>query len=125
MTTYERQGGSVNLIVSDDGLQLLSESDARARLQYYADNDIAYVARPPHGQDGFERRGKFKKAGNLNHTNRLSLEVEEQMDQEREEAMRLSVVWTEKEEKELYAQVLEKILEQREGKTQAAGNIRM
>lgn len=53
MTTYERQGGRVNLIVCDDGLQLLSETETRERLQFYAINDLAYVARPPHGVDGF------------------------------------------------------------------------
>lgn len=65
MTTYERQGGRVNLIVCDDGLQLLSEPEARDRMHFYATNDLAFVARPPHGVDGFERRGKFKKVSNM------------------------------------------------------------
>jgi hypothetical protein len=125
MTTYERQGGSVNFIVCDDGLQLLSETDRRARIQCYADNDLAFVARPPHGVDGFERRGKFKKAGNLNHTNKLSLDIEEEMDKQRPETVEELRRWTEEDDKALYAAVREQILEKREGKTWAAGNIRL
>jgi hypothetical protein len=125
ITTYERQGGSVNVIVCDDGLQLLDEASVRARKLYYAENDLAYVARQPHGQDGFERRGKFKKAGNLNQTNRLSLDVEEEMDNLRPDAAVDMQVWREPQEKALYGEVLEAVLAKREGKTWASGNVRM
>jgi hypothetical protein len=125
MTTYERQGGSVNLVVCDDGLQLLSEADVKARLQCYAENDLAFVARPPHGVDGFERRGKFKKAGNLNHTNALTLEIEAEMNKQRPEGLEEVRRWTENDDKRLYEQVRGEILEKRGGKTWAAGNIRL
>ena len=36
------------------------------RVAYYNKHDIAYVARPPHGKDGFVRGGRFKKASNMN-----------------------------------------------------------
>lgn len=120
ITTFERQGGSVNVIVCDDGLQLLPESDRQARTQYYSDNNLAYVSRPPHGVDGFERRGKFKKAGNLNYTNRLSLDVEEEMDSRRVPGERRS----EAEERILYADAFETVLA-KNPKTWAAGNVRM
>lgn len=64
MTTYELQGGSCNLFINDDGLQLLDAEKRQARIDFYIDNNIGYVARPPHSnaRGGFQRRGKFKKA---------------------------------------------------------------
>jgi hypothetical protein len=105
-TVYERQGGIVNVIVCDDGLQLLSEAERARRVKYYRDHNVAYVARPPDGVNGFQRRGRFKKAGNLNHCNSLSLRMEDIMDEMRqwspnaaEAAMEL---WTEIDERNLY-----------------------
>lgn len=60
MSTYELQGGSANMFVNDDGLQLLGEEERRARIEFYADHGIGWVARPKHGADGFVRRGKCK-----------------------------------------------------------------
>lgn len=129
MTNFERQGGTVNVIVCDDGLQLVDEQDQQRRIQYYAMNNVAYVARPPHGQDGFQRRGRFKKAGNLNHCNSLSLQVEDLMDEMRVEILshdgKSMEMWSEGEDKKLYEVALGKALEIREGKTWAAGNVRM
>lgn len=58
MSTYELQGGSANLFVNDDGLQLLPESERMARIEFYADHSIGWVARPKHGDNGFVRKGK-------------------------------------------------------------------
>lgn len=58
MSTYELQGGSANMFVNDDGLQLLGEEERAARIEFYADHGIGWVARPKHGEDGFLRRGK-------------------------------------------------------------------
>lgn len=77
MTTYERQGGHVNLFVNDDGLQLLGEAEKTARLKFYKDNNIGWVARPPHGHNDFQRRGKFKKASNMNYAIMISSKLEE------------------------------------------------
>lgn len=60
MSTYELQGGSANMFVNDDGLQLLGEEERRARIEFYADHGIGWVARPRHGEDGFVRKGKCK-----------------------------------------------------------------
>lgn len=129
ITTFERQGGSVNVIVCDDGLQLVDVKERNRRIKYYLDNNLAYVARPPHGQDGFLRRGRFKKAGNLNYTNRLSLKVEDLMVELKPEAMERTGVteeyWSEADERMLYEEALAKGLELDEGRTWAAGNIRM
>ena len=54
---YELQGGSANMFMNDDGLQIIDEDERRARIEFYADNSIGWVARPKHG-DNFIRRGK-------------------------------------------------------------------
>lgn len=129
MTTFERQGGTVNVIVCDDGLQLISEEDRQRRTEYYAINNIAYVARPPHGQDDFQRKGRFKKAGNLNYCNTLSLRVEDLMDEMRIEILaneeKGMEMWSEVEDRKLYEVALAKAIEESNGKTWAAGNVRM
>jgi cellulose synthase/poly-beta-1,6-N-acetylglucosamine synthase-like glycosyltransferase len=77
MHTYARQGGTSAIFVNDDGLQLLSEEDREARMAFYASQDIAFVARPPHGHDGFIRAGRFKKASNMNYALAMSVRMEE------------------------------------------------
>lgn len=130
ITTFERQGGSVNVIMCEDGLQLVSEAERAARIKYYASNNIAYVARPPHGQDGYLRRGKFKKAGNLNHCNRVSLEIEGVMHKLRPSRYGPSgeATWSELDEQALYREVVE-IVKARYEKalipTWMDGNVRM
>lgn len=57
ISTYELQGGSANMFINDDGLQLISEEDRNARIEYYADHSIGWVARPADG-DNFVRKGK-------------------------------------------------------------------
>jgi hypothetical protein len=59
ISTYELQGGSANMFINDDGMQLLGEDERRARIDFYADHSIGWVARPKHG-DNFIRRGKCK-----------------------------------------------------------------
>lgn len=61
ISTYELQGGSANMFVNDDGLQLVDDEERRQKIEFYADHNIGWVARPKHGENGFLRRGKFKK----------------------------------------------------------------
>ena len=82
ISTYELQGGSANLFINDDGIQALDEESRDARIQFYADNAIGWTARPNHGailQDGskFVKKGKFKKASNMNYGLMLSCRIEE------------------------------------------------
>lgn len=85
---------AANLIVSDDALMLWAdndltgllsraaakckmsdiEKDALERVNFYRRNRIAFVARakPIAGHEASQRRGRFKKAGNLNKTIRLA-----------------------------------------------------
>lgn len=60
ISTYELQGGSANMFINDDGLQIIDEEERRARIEFYADHSIGWTARPKHG-DNFVRKGKFKK----------------------------------------------------------------
>jgi len=79
MQTYARQGGTSSIFVHDDGLQLISDKDREERIRFYADHGIGWVARPKHddGEGGFKRRGRFKKASNMNYGLALSLKMEE------------------------------------------------
>ena len=58
-------------MVYDDGLQLISPEERHEREQFYKKHKIGYVARP-----GTGRKGRFKKASNLNFGMNLGLEVE-------------------------------------------------
>ncbi|KAI0267567.1 glycosyl transferase family group 2-domain-containing protein [Russula aff. rugulosa BPL654] len=79
MQTYARQGGTSSIFVHDDGLQLIPEPDREERIRFYADHGIGWVARPKHddSEGGFKRRGRFKKASNMNYGLALSLKMEE------------------------------------------------
>lgn len=81
MQTYARQGGTCSIFINDDGLQLLSPGDRDARIAYYADHGIGWVARPKHdpAPGGFKRAGRFKKASNMNYALRLSLNLEKHL----------------------------------------------
>src|SRR6185437_2008385 len=68
ISTYELQGGTANIFVNDDGMQLLPQEEAQARRDFYEEHSIGWVSRPKHnpkpaeGEPAFLRRGKFKKA---------------------------------------------------------------
>lgn len=119
MSTYELQGGSANMFVNDDGLQLLPEEERRARIEFYADNSIGWVARPKHGEDGFMRRGKFKKASNMNFALMISCKVEEKL-----QAINRPNEWSQHDEAQAYEQALKEVLEE-DGRAWADGNIRV
>ncbi|KAJ9113692.1 hypothetical protein QFC22_006001 [Naganishia vaughanmartiniae] len=126
--TYERQGGTVSILVCDDGLQLISPEQVEARKKFYFNNNIAYVARPGHGANGFERRGRFKKASNMNFAIQLSLRVEEILDDMRppaQEAMGVDYFWCDDDEQALYEAALGQAIMESEGRAWADGNIRI
>ena len=82
MKTYARQGGTSTIFVNDDGLQLLPPAERCARISYYANHGVGWVARPPHSNepDGFKRPGRFKKASNMNYALQLSLKLERHLE---------------------------------------------
>lgn len=120
ITTYELQGGSASIFVNDDGMQLVSEEESAARRAYYADNLIGWVARPPHGRNGFERRGRFKKASNMNYCLDISNRVEAKL-----ELLERHEKWSDEEEEEAYDAALQEVIEEENGECLAGGDIRI
>jgi cellulose synthase/poly-beta-1,6-N-acetylglucosamine synthase-like glycosyltransferase len=120
ITTYELQGGSANIFYNDDGLQIISEEDRQARIAFYADNNIGWVARPPHGKDGFVRRGKFKKASNMNFAMGISCLMEDKLLQ-----LERGPEWTSTDEAEATAWALEEVVKEGGDLAWADGNCRI
>jgi len=119
MSTYELQGGTANILVHDDGMRYLSEEEQADRINFYADNGIGWTARPKHGEDGFIRRGKFKKASNMNYGLKLSTNVEAKLAK-----VFRSEHWTQADEDREYDRCLQETL-QEDGRAWASGNIRI
>ncbi|PTB34760.1 hypothetical protein M441DRAFT_85102 [Trichoderma asperellum CBS 433.97] len=126
ISTYEMQGGTANIFVNDDGMQVISENLKEARRDFYDEHNIGWVARPkdnPQGENGlpgFRRRGKFKKASNMNYALHVSNRVEEKL-----QKISRTPRWTQDDEKKEYAACLAQVLEEDEGRTEADGNIRI
>lgn len=126
MATYEMQGGTANIFVNDDGMQLISPEEAQTRQEYYDQNRIGWVARPKHnpkpaeGERAFIRAGKFKKASNMNYALAVSSRLEDKLLQ-----YERTPSWTHADEQRLYNECLDSIKEEDEGRTWAGGNVRM
>lgn len=119
MSTYELQGGSANMFINDDGLQLLSAKERDARIEFYADHSIGWTARPRHGENGFVRKGKFKKASNMNYGLMLSNSVEEKL-----ALINRHENWSQADEAIEYERCLTEVVEE-DGRAWADGNIRI
>ncbi|POR37042.1 Uncharacterized protein TPAR_02762 [Tolypocladium paradoxum] len=113
---YESRGGSANIFVNDDGLRAgLSEEDVQQRRDFYHDNNIGWVARPRHnGDEGFVRKGKFKKASNMNFGLNISQKVEARLQEmvDARVAADGSDMVDESEEAEMYEAALARVLEE-------------
>ena len=126
IATYEMQGGSANIFVNDDGMQLIAPEDAQLRQEYYDQNRIGWVARPKHnpkpaeGEEAFIRAGKFKKASNMNYAMEVSSRVEDKLLQ-----FARPSAWTQADEQNLYSECLESVKQEDRGRTWAGGNVRI
>lgn len=126
ISTYELQGGSANIFVNDDGMQLIPEEEAQARRDFYDESNIGWVSRPKHNpkpEDGsrpFLRRGKFKKASNMNYAMMISNRVEDKL-----VLVPRHENWTQDDEYVAYEQCLAAVLREDNGRTWAEGNIRI
>ncbi|KAH7026412.1 glycosyl transferase family group 2-domain-containing protein [Microdochium trichocladiopsis] len=125
ISTYEMQGGTANIFVNDDGMQLIPPHEAQARREFYEENNIGWVARPEHDPEGkkgatFLRRGKFKKASNMNYAMMVSNRVEDILkSHERHEH------WDQDDEEKAYNEAFQQVLAEDQGRTWAEGNIRI
>lgn len=128
ISTYEMQGGTANIFVNDDGMQIISEDEAQARRDFYDEHNIGWVARPGHcpipdvekGEKLFVRRGKFKKASNMNYALMVSNRVEEKL-----AAVERGPKWTQDQENDAYRKCLADVIAEDEKRTWAEGNIRI
>ncbi|GAB7343119.1 hypothetical protein MBLNU457_1196t1 [Dothideomycetes sp. NU457] len=125
ISTYEMQGGSASIFINDDGMQVISDEDARARQDFYNENGIGWVARPAHDPSGehgtpFVRPGKFKKASNMNYAMWISCRVEDLLARIRRHTM-----WTQFDEANAYTDAVKTIIHQDQGRTWVDGNIRI
>ncbi|EXJ80994.1 hypothetical protein A1O3_07282 [Capronia epimyces CBS 606.96] len=127
ISTYELQGGSANIFINDDGMQLISDDKARRRAQYYEDNGIGWVARPNHAPKGdakgnniFIRAGKFKKASNMNFCLNVSNRIEDKM----AEVVR-TPSWNQADEDRLYHSCFDQVLSEDGDRTWGGGDIRV
>ena len=130
---YERQGGTASIFVNDDGMQLVAEDQAAARKAFYELNHIGWASRPKQNTkvpkddpSYFMRAGQFKKASNMNYCMDFALRVDKEFQADMEAACRLrgihQVDLTIEEEKELYDQARDRVVEGDGGKTRAGGN---
>ncbi|KAK6192882.1 hypothetical protein LQW54_013018 [Pestalotiopsis sp. IQ-011] len=126
ISTYEMQGGTANVFINDDGMQLITEEQAEARREFYEENNIGWVSRPKHnpkpaeGESVFLRRGKFKKASNMNYALMVSNRVEDKLLQ-----VSRTATWSQDDETAAYEQCLNEVIQEDEGRTWAEGNIRV
>lgn len=130
ITTYEMQGGSANIFINDDGMQSIPAEDAKERQDFYDSNSIGWIARPPHNPEGkiedkpiHIRRGKFKKASNMNYALRMSMDLEKLLAQEHYEILRDEDDWDQQKENQIYMQEFYNLIDKHGG--WADGNIRI
>ncbi|TKA62651.1 hypothetical protein B0A49_06523 [Cryomyces minteri] len=123
---YESHGGSASIFVNDDGLRYLSEEEAQERVDFYHDNNIGWVARPKNNEDGYVRKGKFKKASNMNFALNISNKVEDVLQTMFEAKIRTEKtdLLEEHEEDRMYQTALAKVLAE-DSRATAQGNIRV
>lgn len=126
ISTYEMQGGTANIFVNDDGMQIIPEEEAQQRKDFYDEHNIGWVARPKHntkpaeGELHFVRAGKFKKASNMNYAMAVSARVEDKL-----MTIQRPGSWTQEDENDAYMSCLQQVVEEDEGRTQADGNVRI
>ena len=125
ISTYELQGGTANLFINDDGLQSIPQAQREARIRFYSDNNIGWTARPNHGavlRNGstFVKRGKFKKASNMNYGLHLSCLIEDRLS-----TIHRPPTWTQADESAAYDAAFKTVMEDQYPDAWAAGDIRV
>lgn len=118
ISTYEMQGGTANIFVNDDGMELISAAEAQDRQEFFDEHQIGWVARPAHnaslgdGQTPFRRRGKFKKASNMNYALNISNRVQRKLENTQRPQR-----WSALDETHAYQKALATVVKEDEGRT--------
>lgn len=144
ISTYELQGGTANIFVNDDGMKLLTHDQAMERQDFYDEHNVGWVARPKHNPSKskgrrwrfwkrmenddqkhdlepiFYRRGKFKKASNMNYALWVSVELEKRMAN-----LHRPLEWSQRDENLQYGMCLRQMVQEYQGQIWADGNIRV
>ncbi|KAF2730709.1 hypothetical protein EJ04DRAFT_34083 [Polyplosphaeria fusca] len=121
---YESHGGTARIFMNDDGMAIRGEEANLEFLEFYEDNNIGWVARPKHNTDGFVRRGKFKKASNMNFALNVSNKVEDTLQSMVDAWYVKEDTITEDQEAQMYREALASVVAS-DSKIKAGGNIRM
>ncbi len=126
ISTYEMQGGTANIFVNDDGMQVIPAKLAEARQDFYDEHNIGWIARPKHNEKPkeddrlFLRRGKFKKASNMNYGMWVSARIEDKLNElDRKEG------WIQEGEAAEYHKAMAEVIKEDDGYTWADGNVRI
>ncbi|PVH99985.1 hypothetical protein DM02DRAFT_709863 [Periconia macrospinosa] len=121
---YESRGGTARIFVNDDGMAVRSEEENEKFIKFFESNNIGWVSRPKHNHEGFIRKGKFKKASNMNFALNVTNKVEDVLQNLVAPYLEKDGHITEDEEAQMYQQALNKVLAA-DPRAKAGGNIRM
>ena len=83
---YKLAGGEANIIIGDDGMQVMDEIGRAARIQFYQNMGVSWVARPKHqplSSTPYIRAGKFKVASNMNNVCQLAIIIRDHLEKKR------------------------------------------
>ena len=121
---YESHGGTARIFVNDDGMAVRSAEENQEFIDFFHNNNIGWVSRPKHNHEGYVRRGKFKKASNMNFALNISNRVEDVLQEMVDSRFEKEDAITEDQEASLYQQALRTVLDS-DPRAKAGGNIRM
>lgn len=90
----------------------MSDEEQEERIKFYHDNNISWVARPKNNSEcGYVRKGKFKKASNMNFALSVSTRVERRLLELLSGSLEKSEMVDPAEEERCYQQALAEVLE--------------
>lgn len=110
--------------MNDDGLNHLSPEQQEERISFYHDNNIGWVARPKNNDNGYIRKGKFKKASNMNFALNVSNKVEDKLLEMLADTLSTTDMIDPTQQETLYRLALEDVVSS-DGRVKAAGDIRI
>ena len=103
----------------------MTEEEQQERIRFYRENHISWVARPKNNSEcGYIRKGRFKKASNMNFALNVANKVEDALFRMLEENSDKPILIDRVEEEAYYNQALTQVLES-DSRIKAGGDIRI